>query len=97
METRTTADRHRGHCLPAGPDAGQAFDDLPPARMVAGALAHLARHMETGCPRSSALAAMLLSRLAVDPDAGTQLRQHAMRLAEALDREPRDLREGYPA
>ena len=33
----------------------------PPVRMVAGALAHLARHMETGCSRSAHLAVMLLA------------------------------------
>ena len=34
--------------------------EQPPARMVAGALAHLATHMSTGCPRAAMLAAMLL-------------------------------------
>ncbi|WIM06581.1 MAG: DUF2784 domain-containing protein [Candidatus Nitricoxidivorans perseverans] len=57
------------------------MDDLlnqqPPARMVAGALAHLARHMETGCPRSAHLAAMLLERVANDHEADDHLRRHA--------------------
>lgn len=59
----------------------------PPARMVAGALAHLARHMETGCPRSAYLAAMLLERVAADPEADDHLRRHARELVEILDRE----------
>jgi hypothetical protein len=37
-----------------------------PARMVAGALAHLATHMETGCPRAAYLASMLLARIAAE-------------------------------
>jgi hypothetical protein len=58
-----------------------------PARMVAGALAHLARHMETGCQRSAYLAAMLLERVALDPDADDHLRRHARELVEILDRD----------
>lgn len=59
----------------------------PPARMVAGALAHLATHMETGCPRSAYLAAMLLEKVAADPEADDHLRRHARELVEILDRE----------
>jgi hypothetical protein len=59
----------------------------PPARMVAGALAHLARHMETGCPRAGYLAAMLLEQVANDPEADTHLRRHARELVEVLERE----------
>jgi hypothetical protein len=58
-----------------------------PARMVAGALAHLARHMETGCQRSAWLAAMLLERVAADPDADDHLRRHARELVEILGRD----------
>lgn len=68
--------------------------EQPPARMVAGALAHLARHMETGCPRSAYLAAMLLERVATDPEADAHLRCHARELVEILDRDGRD---GNPA
>ncbi|MHB9102347.1 MAG: hypothetical protein ACYC2E_12625 [Sulfuricella sp.] len=70
------------------------MDDLtlqheqPPARMVAGALAHLARHMETGCPRAAYLAAMLLERVASDPEADKHLREHARELVEILERDP---------
>lgn len=61
--------------------------DQPPARMVAGALAHLARHMETGCARSAYLAAMLLERVAADPEADAHLRAHARELVEILERD----------
>lgn len=59
-----------------------------PARTVAGALAHLAVHMETGCPRAAWLAAMLLERVAADPDADSHLRNHARELVEILERDP---------
>ena len=62
--------------------------EQPPARMVAGALAHLATHMSTGCPRAAMLAAMLLERVATDPDADSHLRNHARELVEILEREP---------
>lgn len=65
----------------------QANLELPPARMVAGALAHLARHMETGCQRSAYLAAMLLEKVASDPEADDHLRRHARELVEILDRD----------
>jgi hypothetical protein len=55
--------------------------------MVAGALAHLARHMETGCPQAAYLAAMLLEKVASDPDADTHLRRHARELVDILDRD----------
>ncbi|MBX3649355.1 MAG: hypothetical protein KF853_13270 [Rhodocyclaceae bacterium] len=61
--------------------------DQPPARMVAGALAHLARHMETGCPRAAHLAAMLLERVATDPEADAHLREHARELVDILERD----------
>lgn len=61
--------------------------EQPPARMVAGALAHLARHMETGCPRSAHLAAMLLERVASDPEADGHLRRHAQELVDILENE----------
>lgn len=58
-----------------------------PARTVAGALAHLAVHMETSCPRAAWLAAMLLERVAADPDADSHLRNHAHELVEILERD----------
>lgn len=61
--------------------------EQPPARMVAGALAHLARHMETGCARAGRLAAMLLDQVAGDPEADAHLRTHARELVEILERD----------
>jgi hypothetical protein len=64
------------------------MDDLTtqqtPARMVAGALAHLATHMETGCPRAAYLASMLLEQIADDVKADDHLRHHARELVEIL-------------
>jgi len=65
----------------------QANLEQPSARMVAGALAHLARHMETGCQRSAYLAAMLLEKVANDAEADDHLRRHARELVEILDRD----------
>ena len=62
--------------------------EQPPARMVAGALAHLATHMSTGCPRAAMLAAMLLERVATDPDADSHPHSHAREQAEILERAP---------
>ncbi len=63
-------------------------NEQTPARTVAGALAHLAVHMETGCPRAAWLAAMLLERVAADPDADSHLRNHACELVDILERDP---------
>lgn len=68
-------------------DLTTPLTEQPPARMVAGALAHLARHMETGCPRSAHLAAMLLERVANDHEADDHLRRHARELVEILERD----------
>ena len=62
-------------------------DDPPPAQLVAGALAHLARHMTTGCPRAAELAALLLERIAGDAEADPHLRKHACELVDILERE----------
>lgn len=62
-------------------------NEQTPARIVAGALAHLARHMETGCQRSAWLASMLLEKVATDPEADDHLRRHARELVEILDRD----------
>ena len=61
--------------------------EQPSTRMVAGALAHLARHMDTGCPRAGHLAALLLDQVASDPEADGHLRAHARELVEILERD----------
>ncbi len=61
--------------------------ETAPARLVAGALAHLARHMTTGCPRAAELAALLLARVAEDGDADPHLREHARELVDILERD----------
>jgi hypothetical protein len=71
--------------------------DNPPARLVAGALAHLAQHMTTGCPRAAERAAMLLDRVASDPEADAHLRHHARELVDILERErPREHAADFP-
>lgn len=62
-------------------------NENPPARLVAGALAHLAQHMTTGCPRAAERAALLLERVASDAGADPHLRQHARELVEILERD----------
>lgn len=57
-----------------------------PASALAGALAHLARHMQTGCPRAASLAALLLEQIAADLSVDVDLRAHAERLADLLER-----------
>jgi hypothetical protein len=44
--------------------------------------------MSTGCPRAAMLAAMLLERVATDPDADSHLRSHARELVDILEHEP---------
>lgn len=65
----------------------QPITEPPPVRIVASALAHLARHMQTGCPHSAYLAAMLLEKVAQDPEADDHLRRHARVLVEILNRD----------
>ncbi len=65
----------------------ESSNDAAPASMVAGALAHLARHMTSGCLRSARSAAMLLERVAHDPEVDVHLREHALELVEILERD----------
>jgi uncharacterized protein (UPF0147 family) len=69
-------------------DNAKPRHEQQPDRMLAGALAHLAQHMESACPRAAYLAAMLLEQVAADPRSGTHLRQHALQLVEILERDP---------
>ena len=48
----------------------------------------IARRMTTGCPRAAERAALLLERIAADPDADPYLRAHARELLDILEREP---------
>lgn len=57
----------------------------PLSGFLAGALAHLAQHMESGCQRSALLAAILLKQAAADPDADRELCEHAGRLVDVLE------------
>jgi hypothetical protein len=66
-------------------DALAGTQEHTPARMVAGALAHLATHMSSGCPRAGYLAAMLLEKIASDTEADDHLRRHARELVDILD------------
>lgn len=63
-------------------------NEQAPARMLAGALAHLATHMTSTCPRAAYLAAMLLEEIATDPRADSHLRRHARQLVDILERDP---------
>ncbi|MES2880037.1 MAG: hypothetical protein V4713_16620 [Pseudomonadota bacterium] len=69
-------------------DLDTARHAQPPARMLAGALAHLAKHMESGCPRAAYLATMLLEQVIADPQTDPHLRHHARQLVEILERDP---------
>ena len=55
------------------------------SRIMSGALAYLAQHMESACPRSAYLAALLLNRIADDTDNDAHLRHHAKLLAELIE------------
>lgn len=57
------------------------------ASLVVGALVHLARHMQTGCPRSTALAIWFLARIAQNDAADEHLRGQAQALMEILERD----------
>ena len=59
-----------------------------PDRMLAGALAHLAQHMESGCRRAAYHAAMLLEKIASDPRTSDHLRQHTWQLIDILEQDP---------
>lgn len=56
--------------------------------LLAGALAHLAQHMASGCPRSAGLAALLLERIADGASPDSALCRHARQVVEMLERDP---------
>jgi uncharacterized protein (UPF0147 family) len=64
--------------------------DQSPIKVLAGALAHLATHMENGCYRSAYLAVMLFEQIVADPMADAHLRQHAWQLIDIFERLPTD-------
>ena len=68
-------------------DLNVARNAQPPARMLAGALAHLAKHMESGCPRAAYLATMLLEQVVANPQTDSHLPHHAQQLVEILERD----------
>lgn len=55
------------------------------SRIVSGALAYLALHLEGACPRSAYLATLLLNRIACDPAYDSELRRQSRLLAELID------------
>ena len=57
--------------------------------LLTGALAHLTEHMENGCRRSARQAIILFNQIAEDSGVDAQLREHAERLIEILERPPR--------
>ena len=65
---------------PRGAPAEEALHNL-----IAGALEHLACHVQTGRAKSALLAAMLLDHLARDPDVTVALRLRAQHLRDVLE------------
>jgi hypothetical protein len=47
------------------------------SRIISGALAYLSMHLDSACPRSAYLAALLLGRIADDPGNDAELRAQA--------------------
>lgn len=84
---------HEPHGVPYDKRAGLAAWDgaASPSSLIAGALAHLARHMETGCPRASSLAILLLEKVASDAKADAHLRRHARELVNVLERDESEI------
>ena len=55
------------------------------SRVISGALAYLSMHLESSCPRSAYLAALLLNHIAGDQENDEQLRLQAQKLAETIE------------
>lgn len=64
---------------------------------LAGAMAHLARAIKTGCRRSAHLCALLLDRVANAPEVDAHTRAHAQELIDALEGQAQLLLPAYVA
>lgn len=64
-----------------------AGDKPAPTQLIAGALVHLATHLETACPRAAHRARLLLAELAACRGSCEALREPAVALSELLDRD----------
>ena len=53
--------------------------------IISGALAYLSIHLDSACPRSAYLAALLLGRIADDPENDAELRAQARHLADIIE------------
>ncbi len=73
--------------LARGPLRCEPDPDSRALTLLAGALAHLARHLGTGCPRAAERAALLLERIAENDGAEAHLREHAYELIDILERQ----------
>lgn len=58
-----------------------------PTQLIAGALAHLATHLETACPRAAHRARLLLEQIAAQHGSCEALHEPAAVLSELLDRD----------
>jgi hypothetical protein len=57
-----------------------------PSQLIAGALEHFTCFLRTGSGQAAHRAALLLERLARDPDVDSEVRRQGSALAETLDR-----------
>ena len=57
-----------------------------PAQLIAGVLEHVACFLQSGSAQAAHRAALLLERLALDPDVDDGVREHGEELAEAIHR-----------
>ena len=55
------------------------------SRIISSALAYLSMHLDSACPRSAYLAALLLGRIADDPENDAELRAQARHLADIIE------------
>ena len=55
-----------------------------PTQLIAGVLEHFACYLQTGSVQAAHRAALLLERLALDPDVDNGVRKHGEELAQAI-------------